>query len=524
VLAPGEHNPNIDAGFWIPASLGDYVWLDVDYDGQQDAGEPPVAGATVTLVGPGGSVVSATTSITGYYLFTGLTPGVPYEIVFGLPSGYTWTVTSGTPGDGTNSDAGADGRTAPVTLQPGEHNPNIDAGIWTPPQADVVKSTLNPGAVSTGQEIRYQIAVFNVGQTLLQGVVLTDAVPAGTVYVAGSAQPQAVFASNTLSWTLGDMPPGAAVTVTFAVRVTSTDGNVAIRNTAYMQGSTRFIAGIRSNEVSNPLAPTKIMLERFAATRTGSGVLVEWRTSSENNTLGFNLYRSQTGRRDDARKVTEEMISARGAGDGTSYRYEDREAGQDGVAYYWLEEIELSGGRNEYGPALLASPTSFDVVDWQGVTLAPQADAPAIGGDLLQRGAPAGQDAQRVVAGRTQAAAVAPVVVGVPAAGEAVVAAPVIVQAPVHEQEQVVAPQQAAEPAASAVQVAEPPQTSAPAIAVAPAATTAEQSAVVGSVPAGRPAVTTPVRVALLLLLAALAIGVGLGLGLLIVTHRRRAR
>ena len=29
-LGLGEHNPTIDAGFYQPAGLGDYVWLDVD--------------------------------------------------------------------------------------------------------------------------------------------------------------------------------------------------------------------------------------------------------------------------------------------------------------------------------------------------------------------------------------------------------------------------------------------------------------------------------------------------------------
>ena len=38
-LGLGEHNPTIDAGFYQVAGLGDFVWLDVDGDGEQDSAE-----------------------------------------------------------------------------------------------------------------------------------------------------------------------------------------------------------------------------------------------------------------------------------------------------------------------------------------------------------------------------------------------------------------------------------------------------------------------------------------------------
>ncbi|MBK9462537.1 MAG: carboxypeptidase regulatory-like domain-containing protein [Sphingobacteriales bacterium] len=59
----------------IPASLGNYVWYDVDEDGIQDATETGVDGVTVTLYDGNGAVVATTTTdATGAYEFTGLTP------------------------------------------------------------------------------------------------------------------------------------------------------------------------------------------------------------------------------------------------------------------------------------------------------------------------------------------------------------------------------------------------------------------------------------------------------------------
>ena len=57
-LAAGVPNLTVDAGFYQPTSLGDFVWNDLNANGQQDASEPGLAGSTVTLwrCGPDGLV------------------------------------------------------------------------------------------------------------------------------------------------------------------------------------------------------------------------------------------------------------------------------------------------------------------------------------------------------------------------------------------------------------------------------------------------------------------------------------
>ena len=118
----GSHTPTYDIGFWLPASLGDYVWEDIHADGGQQSGEPGVPGVTVRLHGASGSVVATTTtSASGYYLFDDLAAG-RYSVSFDLSSaigngadnspysGYGFTSPDATGDDRTDSDAGRNGR------------------------------------------------------------------------------------------------------------------------------------------------------------------------------------------------------------------------------------------------------------------------------------------------------------------------------------------------------------------------------------------------------------------------------
>ena len=112
------------------ASLGDYVWEDVNGNGQQEDNEPGVANVNVQLNDATGKAIDQTsTDGQGYYSFNDLNAGT-YSVQFELPNGYKFT----TPNNGDdNSDSDADpslnGMTAIVTLGAGEHNPTLDAGI-----------------------------------------------------------------------------------------------------------------------------------------------------------------------------------------------------------------------------------------------------------------------------------------------------------------------------------------------------------------------------------------------------------
>jgi uncharacterized repeat protein (TIGR01451 family) len=354
MLSPGEHNPNIDAGYWLPASLGNFTWIDVDRDGVQDVGEPPMAGVLVTLQTPTGTITT-TTSVSGYYRFDGLIPTVPYELTFTPPPSYTFTVNSGGVNDATNSDANpTTGKTAPIVLSPGEHNPNVDSGFWKAPPLEVVKIN-PPGTVRPQQHITYTIVIRNIGNTMAKNVVLTDAVPSGTTFVSASGDPTVpIVTGNPTVWQVGDVASGKAFTATFIVRVNDVPSGTVIINQAVVGDTFREIV-LNSNEVQNPLKETAVTLDLFTAKLANiegqTAVLVKWRTSLEKNTLGFNVWRSASGKRADAVKISSELIAAKGASGGT-YEYVDA-AGFAGAGY-WLEEIELNGASNWYGAAMVA--------------------------------------------------------------------------------------------------------------------------------------------------------------------------
>ena len=72
----------------MTATIGDFVWRDLDSDGFQDAGEPGLANVYVELETPAGGWVNAVfTDGNGAYSFTGVAPG-SYKIKFANPGGF----------------------------------------------------------------------------------------------------------------------------------------------------------------------------------------------------------------------------------------------------------------------------------------------------------------------------------------------------------------------------------------------------------------------------------------------------
>lgn len=118
-----------------PAAVGDFVWEDTNGNGRQDAGEPGLAGLTVTLSGTDdtGTAVSRSTPTdgSGGYGFTGLRPGT-YRATFAAAAGHVFAVqNSPVATNADDSDADAAGQAA-FALAPGETNVTIDAGQYVP--------------------------------------------------------------------------------------------------------------------------------------------------------------------------------------------------------------------------------------------------------------------------------------------------------------------------------------------------------------------------------------------------------
>ena len=70
-------------------TIGDRVWADSNGNGRQDAGEPGVAGVSITLsMVPGGKFYASTTTTSdGAYPFSGLELNRCYGVSVMIPSG-----------------------------------------------------------------------------------------------------------------------------------------------------------------------------------------------------------------------------------------------------------------------------------------------------------------------------------------------------------------------------------------------------------------------------------------------------
>ncbi len=128
VLASGDDNRTVDAGLVQKAHLGDFVWEDKNANGQQDAGETGIAGVTVNLKDAGGNLVaSTTTGANGGYGFDVL-PGT-YSVQIVAPGGYYATLKD-VGNDASDSDIDAGGLTGSYTLNSGDVNNTVDAGLY----------------------------------------------------------------------------------------------------------------------------------------------------------------------------------------------------------------------------------------------------------------------------------------------------------------------------------------------------------------------------------------------------------
>ena len=152
-------------GFVGAGAIGNYIWIDENSDGYQDAGEPGIPNVEVRLYNGTGALVGTTyTDSAGGYVFDGLIPGDYYvDVLDGtggqantLPAGLTQTTPSTlTGGDGGNQDhgttsiPGGGGLTGyAVTLGGGQplENPSADFGYNWATDTDINCGT-NTGAI-----------------------------------------------------------------------------------------------------------------------------------------------------------------------------------------------------------------------------------------------------------------------------------------------------------------------------------------------------------------------------------------
>ncbi len=132
-LVAGINDLTKDAGIYTPtkASIGNYVWNDLNKNGVQDTLEPGVSGVTVKLFNSSNVQVnsSVTTDANGLYLFSDVPVG-DYYVNFILPANFTFTAKN--QGGDLAKDSDPDqttGNTINTTLSSAEIDLTWDAGL-----------------------------------------------------------------------------------------------------------------------------------------------------------------------------------------------------------------------------------------------------------------------------------------------------------------------------------------------------------------------------------------------------------
>lgn len=156
---------SLDFGLIPVVSVGDFVWLDSDRDGLQDAGESGIANVELTITNADGTAVTdvfgnavrtTRTDANGRYSFNNLPYG-QYKVTVTPPSGLLPTVPNA--GVDRGQDSSSQVATSVNLAAPGAQDLTLDFGFVTPvrPQSERPSSVLPAGTASPSTTVPLNI-------------------------------------------------------------------------------------------------------------------------------------------------------------------------------------------------------------------------------------------------------------------------------------------------------------------------------------------------------------------------------
>ncbi len=342
-------NGEVEDYLWHLAGLGDYVWYDVDGDGVQDAGEPPIPGVRVFIDQNADGVwqatePAATTDASGLYGIGGLVPG-SYAVrvdASTLPAGVTPTYDLdgiGTPHRTAVDVAALDQFVSTVDFG---YAPPVDIGdrVWFDANRDGIQNLSETDGL---YEIPVALLDTNGNvvaetQTDSQGKYLFANMPTGTYLVRFDLS---VFTTN-------EMLSPSKVGSDDAIDNDWISGNAS----DYAWTAPFSVAGgqdyLDVDLGVSTRSPTRAELaEVWGEWSDGAGRVV-WRTDSEYSTAGFFVFRvdPETGTET---RLNERLILSAFSEGGATYVLADPAARAGEERTYRLEEVELSGERRDLG-------------------------------------------------------------------------------------------------------------------------------------------------------------------------------
>jgi len=255
---------------------------------------------------------------------------------------------------------------ATTSPDPSNLNNTATQGTTVIAQSDlmVTKSDLTD-PVAPGGNIVYFITVHNNGPSGIFGasMFLAEATPPGTTFVAmtppagwGCMAP-APGGTGTITCGATTLAAGASANFTFVVKVNPSATNGSTITNAASVGSSVTDPNLANNAATETTTvsttPTAVRMRSLTAKRSPGGVVVRWRTASEVDALGFNVYGELRGKR---LKLNRHLIVARSAG-GASYSFRYRATAKRAPTRFWLQAVNLDGSRAWYGAARIEGVT-----------------------------------------------------------------------------------------------------------------------------------------------------------------------
>ncbi|QHW34647.1 DUF11 domain-containing protein [Paenibacillus rhizovicinus] len=220
-----------------------FVPNSVIVNGAPQPGTDPVTGIPVGVVFPG-----ATSTVTFSVVINSLPPGQQLSnqataaFAYTLPDGRTL-----------NGSALSNTLSFPVSS----------------PDVTVAKSTAST-ALTIGDTFTYAILVSNAGIATVDNVIFSDPIPTGTSFLSGSVTINGVTqptANPAAGFSLGSIPAGGSVTVTFSVTVNAVPAGGLVSN----RSSVSFTSGVFSsvtfsNTITTPVYQPVISLAKSSVT------------------------------------------------------------------------------------------------------------------------------------------------------------------------------------------------------------------------------------------------------------------
>jgi uncharacterized repeat protein (TIGR01451 family) len=249
--------------------IGNYVWIDTNENGLQDAGENPVSNMKLFLYDSNCVLIdSAVTNATGNYVFSNLTASAQYFIGvssssynadFGLftigSNKYTLTIANANQTLNSNAVINTSSTCSKglISVTTGVTNHTFDLGLIPAKGFDLAlkNELVSAGLVKKNDTVNFKITVFNQGGIAATNIKVVDYIPTGYM-VDQAANTQWSFLGNKATTTLpGTLLPGESKSVNIRLILMSSNRD-AIINIAEIVSATDFDGKLAEDVDSKP--------------------------------------------------------------------------------------------------------------------------------------------------------------------------------------------------------------------------------------------------------------------------------